>query len=53
MGLGSPPENAILSMLQEGMKNSKIQGYHGGQNGGGRGSGNDRGRGRGGRGRGY
>ena len=28
MGLGSPPESAILKMLQDGMRNSAIQGYH-------------------------
>lgn len=50
MGLGKPPNEVILGMLQDAMKNSAAQGYHGGNNnnrgGGGRG-------GRGGRGRGY
>jgi ubiquitin-protein ligase len=41
MGLGKPPDSAILKMLQDAMNNSEIQGYHGGK------SYSSRGRGRG------
>jgi len=46
MGLGNPPDNAILGMLQDGMKQSEQQGYHGGKGNSGN-SGRGRGRGRG------
>jgi len=45
MGLGEPPESTILTMLQNAMKNSAEQGYHGGKRGGGGGGGRGRGRG--------